>query len=152
MNTDLPSGVHFCIQIQSNRYYHLWIVDALGRFEFYTHWQWLGQISYIKMRDVVNHQESLVNTPPSTTQFIKNFNRKKFQHLVTSVRKLIPDIYFVTLRYKGWSGLRTPYPDGYLLLGAELTSDFSIRHHNFKCALRCENLLNTTYETIWNEC
>jgi iron complex outermembrane receptor protein len=43
-------------KIQSNRCYHLWCVDALGRFEFYTHWQWLGQISYIKMRDVVNHQ------------------------------------------------------------------------------------------------
>ena len=123
-------------------------VDALGRFEFYTHWQWLGQISYIKMRDVVNHQ-SLVNTPP-----VQLFSSLKFQ------QKKIPAFGYlsaeINTRYLfRRSDIRDdqdfmPTPDGYLLLGAELTSDFSIRHHNFKCALRCENLLNTTYRDYLN--
>ncbi|MBK8402877.1 MAG: hypothetical protein IPL25_01970 [Saprospiraceae bacterium] len=41
-------------------------------------------------------------------------------------------------------------PSGYCLLGAEITSDFSISNHKVKFAIRCENLLNVVYRDYLN--
>ncbi|MBK8641155.1 MAG: TonB-dependent receptor [Saprospiraceae bacterium] len=123
-------------------------IDALSRFEFFRHWQWLGQFSYIKMIDLVKDQ-ALVNTPP-----VQLFSSVKYQ------QEKIPFFGFISAEMNARYVFRRSdikddqdfmsTPSGYCLLGAEITSDFSISNHKVKFAIRCENLLNVVYRDYLN--